>query len=74
MLIAIEVALSSSCYGCVNKKSDDLDIAALKTIVEQQAARMATMESEATALKNEVMAIKNGLPRSFQQGGSPNVR
>lgn len=67
VLIAIEVALSSSCYGCVNKKSDDLDIAALKTIVEQQAARMATMESEATALKNEVMAIKNGLPRSFQQ-------
>lgn len=70
VLIAMEVALSFSCYGCVNKKSDDLDIAALKTIVEQQAARMATLEGELTAVKNEVTGIKNGLPRSFQQGKS----
>lgn len=66
-LLATQIVLTWSCSGSVNRKSDDLDLLALKTIVEQQAARIATLESDFTALKN-------GLPRSFQQGGSPNVR
>ncbi|PVD34527.1 hypothetical protein C0Q70_05802 [Pomacea canaliculata] len=58
--VALQIPLIWSCYGYINKKSDDLDIVALKTIVEQQAAMIATLQSEMTALKNS-------LPRSFQQ-------
>ena len=50
------------------RRADDVDLAALQTIVQQQAATIQQMESRLTATQNEITTLKQSLPSTFSAG------
>ena len=50
------------------KRNDDVDLRALQTIVQQQAATIQQMQSQLTASQNEISSLKNSLPSTFSPG------
>lgn len=50
------------------RRNDDVDLHALQTIVQQQAATIQQMQSQLTASQNEISSLKNSLPLTFSPG------
>ena len=50
------------------KRNDDVDLRALQTIVQQQAATIQQMQSQLTASQNEISSLTNSLPSTFSPG------